>query len=249
MVKRRLTYEGRKTRAEREAERRFSALEAWQPKTALGKKVKDKEITDIRGILESGYRIMESEIVDTLIPNLEFDYINLGQMKGKFGGGRRRVFRQTQKKTREGNKPHFSVMAIVGNKDGYLGAGIGKSRETMPSREKAVRKAKLNLFQIARGCGSWQCTCGEPHTIPFKLTGKESSVEITLLPAPKGTGLVIDNELKKLMRLVGIKDIWSKTRGQTRQKINLVSACVKALKSGVTTKVISKHGIKYGAIA
>lgn len=238
----------RKTREEREAERRISSLESWVPKTVLGKKVRGKEITDIREVIESSKRIMEPEIVDTLIPNLETDYINIGQMKGKFGGGRRRVFRQTQKKSREGNKPRFSVMAVVGNKDGYIGVGIGKSRETMPAREKALRAAKLNLFQIVRGCGSWQCTCGEPHTIPFILKGKESSVEITLMPAPKGTGLVVDNELKKVMRLAGIKDIWSKTRGQTRQKINLVSATMKAFKQGTKRRVISKHGIKYGAI-
>ncbi len=231
------------------AEAKFSALEAWQPKTNLGKKVKAKEITNIQQIFDSGQKIMEAEIVDSLVPNLETDYINIGQSKGKFGGGKRRIFKQTQKKTMEGNKPHFAVLAVVGNRDGYIGIGLGKSKETMPAREKAVRAAKLNIFQIARGCGSWQCTCGEPHTIPFKVMGEESSVEVKLMPAPKGTGLVIDNELKKVMKLAGIKDIWSKTRGQTRHKINMISACVKALKAGVNTKVLSKHGIKYGAVA
>ena len=229
-----------------DSEERFSALEAWKPKTELGNLVKLKKITDIAQILESGTKILEPEIVDLLIPNLDVDFILTGQSKGKFGGGKRRIFRQTQKKTREGNKPIFSVMAVVGNKDGYVGVGIGKSKETLPAREKAVRKAKTNLIQVLRGCGSWRCTCGECHSIPFQIEGKEASVKIRLIPAPKGTGLVVDKEIKKILELAGIKDIWSKTWGQTRQKINSVKALFKALDKGSKTHVKSKSNIKYG---
>ncbi|MBT7062962.1 30S ribosomal protein S5 [Candidatus Woesearchaeota archaeon] len=224
----------------------MSKLELWRPKTELGRRVKSKEITDIAEIIESGHRIMEAEIVDMLIPDLETDFILIGQAKGKFGGGKRRIFRQTQKKTKEGNKPVFSVMAVVG-KDGYVGIGIGRAKETMPSRDKAVRNAKLNLTQISRGCGSWQCTCGEPHSIPFKMEGKEASVEVKFMPAPKGTGLVIDNEIKKIFRLAGIKDVWCKTKGQSRQKANLVSATMKALKQGTRQRVVNCN-LKYGSI-
>ncbi|MBT3582867.1 30S ribosomal protein S5 [Candidatus Woesearchaeota archaeon] len=224
----------------------MSKLELWRPKTELGRRVKSKEITDIAEIIESGHRIMEAEIVDMLIPDLETDFILIGQAKGKFGGGKRRIFRQTQKKTKEGNKPVFSVMAVVG-KDGYVGIGIGRAKETMPSRDKAVRNAKLNLTQISRGCGSWQCTCGEPHSIPFKMEGKEASVEVKFMPAPKGTGLVIDSEIKKIFRLAGIKDVWCKTKGQSRQKANLVSATMKALKQGTRQRVVNCN-LKYGSI-
>ncbi|MBT7402779.1 30S ribosomal protein S5 [Candidatus Woesearchaeota archaeon] len=224
----------------------MSKLELWRPKTELGRRVKSKEITDIAEIIESGHRIMEAEIVDMLIPDLETDFILIGQAKGKFGGGKRRIFRQTQKKTKEGNKPVFSVMAVVG-KDGYVGIGIGRAKETMPSRDKAVRNAKLNLTQISRGCGSWQCTCGEPHSIPFKMEGKEASVEVKFMPAPKGTGLVIDSEIKKIFRLAGIKDVWCKTKGQSTQKTNLVSATMKALKQGTRQRVVNCN-LKYGSI-
>ena len=62
---------------------------------------------------------MEAEILDVLMPNLTTELLLVGQSKGKFGGGQRRVFRQTQKKTREGNKPRFGTFAVVGNEDGY----------------------------------------------------------------------------------------------------------------------------------
>jgi small subunit ribosomal protein S5 len=128
--------------------------EEWQPRTSLGKKVKSGEISDLGQILDNGNKIMEQEIVDILVPNLEADLIMIGQAKGKFGGGQKRVFNQTQKKTNEGNKPSFSTCIIVGNRDGYVGMGIGKGRETVPAREKALRKAKLNVIKIRRGCGS-----------------------------------------------------------------------------------------------
>lgn len=223
----------------------------WKPKTELGKKVKAKEITDIKQVIDSGKKIREVEIVDTLLPNLSSDYILIGQARGKFGGGKRRIMRQTQKKTREGNKPVFTTMAVVGNGDGYVGVGRGTAKETVPAREKALRKAKLNLIQVGRGCGSWKCACGEPHSLPFEVSGRCSSVRITLKPAPKGTGLVAPEEVKKILKLAGYKDVWSKATGQTRQRINLVEACMKALRKTITTKVRKQDAkmIKYGGVS
>ena len=212
------------------------APEGWAPKTETGRKVKSGEITQIDEILDRGEKILEPEIVITLMPDLEIDLLAIGQSKGKFGGGQRRVFRQTQKKTKEGNKPKFSTFAVCGNYDGYVGYGYGKTKETVPAREKAFRNCKLNLFKIRRGCSSWDCTCGNPHTIPFKVTGKCGSVEVTLIPAPKGTGLCVEKETGKILKLAGIKDVWSKTRGKTSSKINHIKACLVALKKLTTTK-------------
>mgnify|MGYP001490947574 CR=1 FL=1 len=212
-------------------------LSSWTPKTQLGKKVKEGEIRDIRDIIDKGLVIRESEIVDALVAGLDNDLLMIGQSKGKFGGGARRVFRQTQKKTREGNKPKFATMAIIGNKNGLVGMGYGKAKETIPAREKAVRNAKLNMIYVNRGCGSWECSCNEGHTVPFKVSAKCSSVIVTLMPAPKGTGLKIEKECAKILKLAGIKDVWSRTTGQTVTKINLVKACFGALKKISETKV------------
>ena len=86
----------------RQQEMAAKVLAEWQPKTELGRKVRNKEITNIDEILDKGLRVLEPEIVDTLL-NLSSELILVGQSKGKFGGGQRRVFRQTQKKTMEGN--------------------------------------------------------------------------------------------------------------------------------------------------
>ncbi len=202
-------------------------LESWQPKTKLGKLVKSKKITDIDEALK--HKILEPEIVDILV-NLNSEILNIGQAKGKFGGGKRRAWRQTQKKTAEGNTPTFSCMCVVGNQNGYLGLGYGRAKETLPARAKALRKAKLNLMKIKRGCGSFDCVCSEPHTIPFIVKGKVGSCRIKLIPAAQGTGLVVGDECKKILRLAGIKDVYSVTNGKIRTTINLAKACVEALK-------------------
>lgn len=205
-------------------------VEEWIPKTRLGKMVKEGKIKDIDEILSKGIQIREAEIVDYLLPDLTSDLLLIGQAKGKFGGGKRRAFRQTQKKTAEGNKPRFSALAVVGNKDGYIGIGMGKAKETVPAREKALRNAKRSIIKIKRGCGSWECGCGEEHSIPFKISGKCGSVRVEFLPAPKGIGLCVHDECKKIFELAGIKDVWSRTRGETRSRINLIYACFEALK-------------------
>ena len=226
--------------------------EAWKPRTSIGKKVKSGEINDIDYILDNGLKILEAELVDVLLPGLETELLLIGQSKGKFGGGQRRVFKQTQKKTSEGNKPHFATCAVVGNKNGYVGIGFGKSKETVPAREKAIRNAKLNIIKIRRGNGSWEDPTKTPNSIPFKVSGRCSSVRITLMPAPKGTGLRVEKECQKILGLAGIKDIWSETFGQTNTKINLVSACFDALKKlnaiKVNETVIKNTGMIEGRI-
>lgn len=220
----------------------------WIPKTVLSKKVKDGTITEIEDIFNTGQKILESEIVDTLLPNLEEELLLVGQAKGKFGGGQKRIFRQTQKKTKEGNKIHFLTFSVVGNKNGYVGVAMGKSGETVPAREKSKRKARLNLLRVRRGCGSWQCNCKQPHTIPFTITGKCGSATIKLMPAPKGKGLCIESECGKILALAGIKDVWCKTSGQTKTKINLLHALISALKKSSEMKIKPEDIINLGIV-
>jgi len=204
-------------------------VSSWNPKTKLGHEVKTGKIKNIDEILDSGRKILEVEIVDSLI-NLKTDLVSIGQSKGKFGGGKRRAWKQTQRKTKEGNIPTFSTMVVVGDEKGHVGVGLGRAKETLPARDKAIRKAKLNIFKTKRTCSGFDCSCSEPHTIPFKVTGKSGSVRVTLIPASQGTGLVVGSELKKILKLVGIKDVYSRTDGQKRTTSNMIKACVDALK-------------------
>jgi len=226
----------RETRKEKIERLEKEKLASWVPKTQLGRKVREGKIKNIDEILDNNLKILEAEIVDSLL-NVKSELISIGQSKGKFGGGKRRAWRQTQRKTQEGNVPTFSSMAVVGDEKGHIGIGYGRATETLPARDKAIRKAKLNIFKIYRDCASFDCACSEKHTVPLKVTGKSGSVRVELIPAPQGTGLVVGNELKKILKLAGIKDCYSRTSGKKRTTFNLIKACINALQK---TKIIEE---------
>ncbi len=209
----------------------------WVPRTRLGRAVKEGKIKSIDEILARGLKIPEPEIVDFFFPDLKTEFIFIGQAKGKFGGGKRRPMRRTQKKVREGARDKYTYLAVVGNGNGYVGIGKGSSRDPTLARKRAIENAKKNLIKVRRGCGDWECGCGTEHSLPFKVVGKSGSVRIILKPAPLGTGLVIGDEGKKILRLAGIKDVWSMSFGQTRTRINYAYAIFDALKKTAQFKL------------
>ena len=142
------------------------------------------------------------------------------------------------------------VLCVVGNKNGICRIGSGKAREALSAKEKATKRAKKNLIIIRRGAGSWGSFGAGAHTLPFAINGKCGRCKIKFMPAPKGTGLIVESELKKLLELCGIKDCWSKSFGQTKNKINLIKAGFEALKQlqkmKLTKRVIENRCIMDG---
>lgn len=206
-------------------------LAKWIPRTNLGKAVVKGEVTDINKVLDEGIKIKEYQIVDKLVPNLESELTLIGGRPGKGGGIERTALRISAKMHRSGRRYTSTAFAIVGNKDGLVGVGKGSGVDSRNAIEKAIEKAKLSIIKVPRGCGSWECDCGQSHSIPFKTEGKGGSVRIRLLPAPKGIGLVVDDESKKVMQLAGVKDVWGKSLGDTATRINLIKATFDALKN------------------
>ncbi len=191
------------------------SLEEWQPRTYVGRLVKEGKIKSIYEIFEKNLPILEPEIVDWLVPDLKHETVDVGLV---------------QKMTDAGRITRFRVVVVVGNGDGLVGVGQGKARQLRTAIEKALRNAKLNIIPVRRGCGSWECMCGEPHSVPFMVKGKSGSVVVVLKPAPKGTGLVAGEAAKVVLRMAGIRDVWTFTKGETRTTINFVKATYNALK-------------------
>jgi small subunit ribosomal protein S5 len=203
----------------------------WKPKTQLGKDVFEGRIKEIDEILKSGKRIIEPEIVDVLLPNLKNELILIGGRTGKGGGKQRIPVKITAAMHRSGRRFTMNALVIVGDENGLVGISKASAVETRAAIDKAIRKAKMNIIRVKRGCGSWECGCGGEHSIPYKVEGKSGSVRVILMPAPKGLGLVADKESQKLLRLAGIKDVWVKTFGNTGMRINLMTAVYNALKN------------------
>jgi len=196
--------------------RRQDPLETWTPKTSLGKKVFDGQITSIYEIFQEGEKIREVEIVDVLVPNLRDDVIDINLV---------------QKQTDAGESSRFTALVAVGNENGLIGVGIGKAQRVRNAIEKGIRLAKLNIHPVRTGCGSWECDCGERHSLPFKVDGKAGSVTVTLMPGPQGLGLVAGDTAKQVLRLAGIQDCWSKSIGQTTTTNSFALATFDALKN------------------
>ncbi len=214
----------------------YTNIENWIPKTKLGKEVMEGKITSIDQIFESGNKIMEPEIVDFLLPGIEHEIILIGGSPGKGGGKRRTPAKRTARMHKSGRRFNTTCMIVAGNKDGYVGIGIGKAPDFQNAAEKALKKAKMSIIPVKRGCGNWECNCGGKHSIPFEVVGKEGSVKAVLKPAPKGLGLCVSDSMKKVMMLAGIKDMWTKSYGKTSTRTNYIKAVFKALKKLNTMK-------------
>ena len=96
--------------------------------------------------------------------------------------------------------------------------------------EKSALDARLNITPVRRGCGSWECGCGKPHSLPFQVRGKCGSVEIVLIPGPRGLGLVASEIAKIILGLAGVKDCWTRSYGSTRTVPSFAYAVFDALK-------------------
>jgi len=191
-------------------------LENWEPKTKLGKAVKKSEITDIDVILESGEKILEPEIVDMLIPDIKAETI---------------LVSPTQRTTDSGRKVSFRAIIAVGDGKGHVGVGVGKSQEVGPAIDYGTKQAKKNIIKVKMGCGSWECQCGGSHSLPRMVVGREGSTIVTLKPAPRGLGLAANDNVKTILKLAGIRDVWSSARGATDNVYNTVVATINALDS------------------
>jgi len=191
-------------------------LSLWEPRTELGRMVKEGRVRTIDEIFANNWIIKEPEIVDALLPNLKQEILSINIV---------------QRQTHAGERSQFQVVIAVGNEDGFVGVGIGKARQVRQAIEKAIREAKLAIIPVRRGCGSWRCSCDEPHSVPFTTSGRAGSVRIKLIPAPKGLGIVAGDVAKTILRLAGIKDVWTFTKGDTRTTLNFALATYNALRN------------------
>jgi len=190
-------------------------IEEWTPRTRLGRLVLEGKISSLEEAFAEGQKIREPQIVDLLLANLEEEVINVSLV---------------QKQTDAGEKSRFRAIVAVGNRDGYLGLGSGKARQVRTAIEKAATDARLNITLVRRGCGSWECGCGQPHSLPFEMVGKRGGVKITVVPGPRGLGLVASEDAKVILRLAGVKDCWTRSFGSTRTVPSFAYAVFDALK-------------------
>lgn len=201
---------------------RGRATAEWIPRTELGKLVLKGELATLGEALATNLSLREPEIVDILLPELEDEVLDVNMV---------------QRMTDSGRRVNFAITVVVGNSDGFVGLGRARGKEVGPAIRRAIDDAKLNILQVKRGCGSWECGCLRAHTLPLKVVGGSGSVRVTLKPAPQGVGLAVGDVAKSILRLAGIKDAWGFTQGHTKTTVNYALAAFDALAQTALVRV------------
>lgn len=132
---------------------------------------------------------------------------------------------RVSKKTKGGNKIRFATLVVVGDKNGNVGLGLGKSADVSTSIQKAIIYAKKRMISVPI----------VNHTIPFSIIVKEGAARVMLKPAPLGTGIIAGGAVRSVVEVAGIRNISSKILG-TSNKASNVYATFEAL------RILGKQG-------
>ncbi|NIM46281.1 MAG: 30S ribosomal protein S5 [Nitrososphaeria archaeon] len=186
--------------------------------------VMHRKITSMEEVISENRVIQEPEIVKLLLPNLEYEVLEV---------------RLVQKQTDAGEKSRFRATVVVGNREGWVGIGAGKARQVHKAIEKALSRSILEIAPVRRGCGSWECGCDVKHSLKMTSSGKGGSVHVKILPGPRGLGIVGSETSRTVIELAGIKDCWVISFGETRTTSSLAYATFDALRK--TYKMVSKE--------
>jgi len=128
-----------------------------------------------------------------------------------------------------GRNFRFSALVVVGDENGHVGIGTGKSREIPEAVKQAIEKAKKNLKTISL----------LNTTIPHEILGVHGSGRVLLKPAGKGTGVIAGGPVRAVLELAGIRDIRTKSLGSNNAR-NMVEATLNGLVELKTVEEIAK---------
>ena len=154
-----------------------------------------QEFSDYKSFLESNLIVDPFEkiaIISHFLEDLDYSVLETRIINKTVPGGRVRRFRK---------------LIAIGDKNGYIGRGVGKSTEVRTAERKAIFSALTSIKYISRGCGSFNCSCGTPHSMNHIAKGKVGSTIVNLIPCGLGKGLVMSPECEEICELAGIEDL------------------------------------------
>lgn len=147
--------------------------DGWEPRTRLGRKVQNGDISSMEQALDSGLPLKEAEIVDQLLPGLEDEVLDINMV---------------QRMTDSGRRVKFRCVVAVGNRDGYLGYAQARDDQVGGAIQKAIDVAKLNIIEVDRGSGPGRTSPAARTPSPARPRGRPAPSPSRSSPPRRGSG-------------------------------------------------------------
>ena len=137
--------------------------------------------------------------------------------------------RRVSKTVKGGRIMRFAAAVVVGDRNGHVGYGIGKSADVPEAIRKAIEDAKKNMIEVAV----------KNTSIPHDIVGEFGAARVLLKPAAEGTGIIAGGTVRAVVDMAGIKDIRAKCL-RSNNKINVVKATFEGLRNLRTAEAVAK---------
>ena len=147
----------------------------------------------------------EEKTQQSAVPELQERVVSINRVSKTVKGGRRMS---------------LSALVVVGDGEGKVGVGMGKSAEVPLAIKKGVEDAKKNMFTVP---------LTEDKTLPHEVMGEFGAARVFLKPATPGTGVIAGGPVRALMELAGVKNVFGKSLGSDNA-MNIVKAAAEGLK-------------------
>ena len=153
---------------------------------------------------------------ETVVPELEERVVYINRVSKTVKGGRRMA---------------LSALVVVGDRNGHVGVGMGKSAEVPNAIKKGVEDAKKNMFKVP---------ITEEGTVPHEIMGEFGAGRVLIKPAIRGTGVKAGGPVRAIMELAGVTDVITKSLG-TNNAMNIVKATAEGLKNMQTPEQVAER--------
>lgn len=138
--------------------------------------------------------------------------------------------KRVTKVVKGGRNSRFAALVVVGDKNGHVGAGLGKATEIPEAIRKGKQDAEKKLITVP---------LDDNNSIPHDLIGKFGSASVLLKKAPDGTGVIAGGPARNVLELAGVKNIRTKSMG-SNNKQNVVLATISGLSSLKTPEEVAR---------